>query len=71
MRSLESACSILSASSASYTLRSNETSLVKRKFFATCWVMVEAPMGRRFEPMCVRFVSPARMIDSTSMPGCD
>jgi hypothetical protein len=24
--------------------------LVKRKFFATCWVIVEAPCGRRLEP---------------------
>ena len=31
-------------------LRVNDTSLVSRKFFATCWVMVEAPCGRRLVP---------------------
>ena len=38
------------ASKASLILRVNDTSLVSRKFFATCWVMVEAPCGRRLEP---------------------
>ncbi|CEG08187.1 hypothetical protein BN961_01601 [Afipia felis] len=38
------------ASKASLILRVKETSFVSRKFFATCWVMVEAPCGRRFEP---------------------
>ena len=31
------------ASRASLILRSKQRSLVSRKFFATCWVMVEAP----------------------------
>jgi hypothetical protein len=47
MRSLEKARSIFIASSASLTLRENDSSLVRRKFLATCWVMVEAPCGRR------------------------
>ena len=34
------------ASSASLILRVIDSSLVRRKFFATCWVMVEAPCGR-------------------------
>ena len=38
------------ASKASLILRVKETSLVRRKFFATCWVIVDAPCGRRLEP---------------------
>ena len=46
MRSLDSACSMRTARIASLTLRSIETSLVSRKFLATCCVMVDAPIGR-------------------------
>ena len=51
------------ARSASLILRSSETSLVSRKFFATCCVMVEAPSGRRLVPMRAMSVSAARSID--------
>ena len=44
---MDSARSIRKARIASLILRSIETSLVSRKFLATCWVMVEAPTGRR------------------------
>ena len=69
MRSLLSTRSISMAVSASLILRSNETSLLRRKFFATCWVMVEAPSGRRLVPMREMSASAARSIDSGSMPG--
>ena len=41
------ACSMRNASNASFSLRSKVTSLLRRKFLATCWVIVEAPTGRR------------------------
>jgi len=44
---LVSARSMRKARMASLILRSIETSLVSRKFLATCWVMVEAPTGSR------------------------
>ena len=38
-------------------------------FLATCWVMVEAPIGRRPAPICIRSNTPARAIASGSTPG--
>ena len=47
MRSLGSAASMRVASRISLTLRSIEISLDSSMFLATCWVIVEAPTGRR------------------------
>src|SRR2546429_670499 len=48
------------ASRASLILRVKETSLVSRKFFATCWVIVEAPCGRLLEPKFCAYTTPGR-----------
>src|SRR5271165_6694562 len=47
MRSFGSAASMRVASRISLTLRSIEISLDNSMFLATCWVIVEAPTGRR------------------------
>jgi hypothetical protein len=69
MRSLEKACSMRKARIASFALRAIDTSLVKRKFFATCCVMVEAPTGRRSDPRWIRFVQIAWPRPTKSIPG--
>jgi hypothetical protein len=44
---------------------------VSRKFFATCWVMVDAPTGRRPEPMILHVDDEWRGTGpKTSTPGC-
>ena len=52
-------------SSISRTLRSTVWSELSRKFFATCWVMVEAPC---MLPVVTLFTT-ARPRPITSMPG--
>ncbi len=56
------------ASRASFIFRSTETSLVSSMFLATCWVIVEAPTGRRFARSLPTSVIAARTIDSGSIP---
>ena len=70
MRSLDSACSIRSARIASRALRASVRSAPTSMFFATCWVMVEAPPMRRPEPYCSRLVTTARMMPMGSTPRC-
>ena len=60
MRCLVSAFSMRIARIASRALRASVTSLSSSMFLATCWVMVEAPIGRRPCPICVRSNTPAR-----------
>jgi hypothetical protein len=67
---LEKVRSIFIASSASLILRENDSSLVNRKFLATCWVMVEAPCGRRPLPYCCTNSTAARAMPEKSMPPC-
>ena len=60
MRSLDNDCSIRTARIASRTLRAMETSPLSNMFLATCCVMVDAPMGRRFWPYCCTSTHMAR-----------
>ena len=71
MRSLLSVPSMRNARIASRALRDRLTSLPTSMFFATCWVIVDAPTGRRFAPIRVRSVNAARAIASGSTPRCD
>ena len=68
MRSLLSTFSILIARMISLTLRATETSLPSSMFFATCWVIVEAPIGRRPWPYWRASVIAARSIATGSTP---
>lgn len=68
MRSLGSASSILVASRISFILRVIETSFVSNMFLATCWVIVDAPIGRRLARNRPISVIAARKIDSGSIP---
>ena len=68
MRSLLSDCSIRNASNASRTLRRIDTSLLSSMFLATCWVIVEAPIGRRPEPYCMMSNTAARAMAIGSTP---
>ena len=70
MRSLVKASSIRMARMASLNLREKESSPESRKFFATCWVMVDAPTGLRSPPRLTRFVTTAFATLSGSMPKC-
>ncbi len=57
------------ASSASFTLRSKVSTFeFSSMILATCWVMVEAPIGRRPECMVSRSVTAARRMASGSTP---
>jgi len=40
------------------------------KFFATCWVIVDAPCGRRLEPKFCAYTTAARAMPVKSMPPC-
>ena len=53
---------------ASFTLRDSDSWLSSSMFLATCWVIVEAPTGRRPWPICIRSVKPARAIAMGSTP---
>ena len=66
------ASSILMARMASLILRENESSPDSRKFFATCWVTVEAPIGRRspLPAMLTRLVTTALATLIGSTPKC-
>ena len=69
MRSLDSVFSTRIASTASFTLRSSVRSLVPSSMLrATCCVMVEAPIGRRLRPICIKSVNAARAIAPGSTP---
>ena len=71
MRSLLSVCSTRMASTASFTLRANVRSLVPSSMLrATCWVMVEAPIGRWLRPKMNTSVKAARAMRPTSTPLC-
>ena len=70
MRSLLSACSSRVARIASRSLRVMLRSAPTSMFFATCWVMVEAPAMRRPEPYCSRLVTTARRMPTGSTPWC-
>ena len=61
--------SMRSARMTSFAFRAIDTSLVSRKFFATCWVMVDAPIGRRLLPMRLIFVAIALAMPGISIPG--
>ena len=50
------------------TLRSIEISLVSSMFLATCWVIVEAPTGRRLARSLPTSVTAARKIEAGSIP---
>ena len=69
MRCFGRFCSIRIARIASRALRVSDTWLSSSMFLATCWVMVEAPTGRRPWPICVRSNTAARAIASGSTPG--
>ena len=60
--------SMRKARMASLILRAIDVSLFKRKVFATCWVIVEPPTGRRSPPRCTTFSIAARDIASQSTP---
>ena len=56
---------------ASFTLREMVRSDVKKKFFATCCVMVDAPENLASNPIArIRLFDAARKIPWTSIPGC-
>ena len=69
MRSLLSVCSIRIARIASFTLRESDIWLSSSMFLATCWVIVEAPIGRRPCPAWARSNTAARAIAIGSTPG--
>ena len=58
------------ASTASFNLRSSVTSLLSRKFFATCWVMVDAPSSRLPLTTLTTLANTARTMPIKSMPTC-
>ncbi len=61
-----------SAKSASLSLRFHVCSLVKRKFFATCCVIVEAPTNFLLPPLIMfcALTSTARPTPGQSRPEC-
>ena len=68
MRSLLSACSMRIARMASFALRANDIWLVSSMFLATCWVIVDAPIGRFPCPAWAMSNTAARAIANGSMP---
>ena len=62
--------SILKARIASLIFLARDTSDVKRKFLATCWVIVEAPSN--LDPVIILFIflNTALVIPFASIPGC-
>ena len=63
------ALSILKAKIASLIFLFKDTSLVKRKFFATCCVMVEAPSNLLFWVIFFKLFIKALIIPLASIPG--
>ena len=65
-----SALSILNAKIASLIFLSIETSFDKRKFFATCWVIVEAPSNLLEVRIFETLFTMALNTPFASTPGC-
>ena len=67
MSSLERLCSRRDASRISFSLRFQRFSGLRKKFFTTCCVMVEAP--RRLRPLTAS-INAARASAKKLKPGC-
>ena len=68
MLSLDSTCSILIAKIISLIFLSKLISLESKKFFTTCWVIVEAPISLLLEPRLDKLAKVAPIIETISKP---
>ena len=68
--SFDNALSILKASIASLNFLFKLTSFVNKKFFATCWVIVEAPSNLLEVKIFLTFLTIALNTPFASTPGC-